>query len=298
MVLEIEKITKNRDLFLEENPKYGDLALKETRKVKDYHELSKLLKCNKCMASTLINELLDYGLYIKDKDGKLKKSKELIRIGLKPKNIENQITEKFVRVKNIKKINFKILKKEIESYIQDNFTKIKNPFNKEKFEVLSEVKLKRASDILIQVLDEELDFDDTEGLAARFYESFVNYFSNSRNKKSEVILAFSSLIKNFEPYLKKLVYKKTKDKNKARLSLGKELLQSLINFNSDLKKTDESYWKDKEICEACIRYVYPFRHMEAHEARNWDIFEMEKVVFYMFASIILINLKQSFTKNI
>lgn len=103
--------------------------------------------------------------------------------------------------------------------------------------------------------------------------------------------AFSTLIKNFEPYIKKLVYSKTDDVKKAGLSLNQTLLKFIIKFDSDLNNSNKDYWADKRLYEACIRYVYPFRHIEAHESRNWEIFQMEKAIFYMFASIILINLR-------
>ena len=102
------------------------------------------------------------------------------------------------------------------------------------------------------------------------------------------------MIKNFEPYIKKIVFIKTKNKNKSNLSLRKELLKEIISFNSNLKKTNAEYWKNKPLLESCIRFVYPYRHIESHEARNYHLFEMEKIIFYMFSSIVLINLNLNF----
>jgi len=168
---------------------------------------------------------------------------------------------------------------------------IKNPFNKLESQTFTETKLRESADFLIYILDENLELESIDGLGTRFYESFAGYFSGDRKKKEEMTNSFSNLIKNFEPYVKKIVYSKTKDEKKARISLNQTLLQHIITFESDLNKADENYWKDKRLIESCIRLVFPFRHIEAHEARNWEIFEMEKAVFYMFASIVLINLE-------
>ena len=286
-----EEVEKNRDNFLSKNKKYGELVLKSARGVKDYKKLSEKVKCNLSQASTMINELLDYHLYTKGKNGKLKKTRELIRIGVKPKNTAVKIFERHIRTRKIKKINVKFLKKEMENYILENFKIIKNPFNKELNKNLSNSDLKKALEIFFLVVDSDLKFDKLDGLGIRFYESIADYFSRSRMKRSEVINSFSSLIKNFEPYIKKLALYKTKDLEKAKLSLGKKLLRLIITFESNLDNTNENYWKNKNVKESCIRYIYPFRHIEAHESRNWEIFEMEKTIFYMFASIILINLE-------
>jgi hypothetical protein len=289
----LEEVEKHRDSFLLKNRKYGENALKCAKGVKDYNQLAERLKCHPTKASTLLNELIDYGLYFFGKDKTLKKTKEFIRVGMKPRSSITNIPEKNIRIRKVKKINVKFSKKEIENYILQNLKIIKNPFNKLLNKNLSNQDLKEAVSLLFLVLDSNLNFDRLDGLGLRFYESFAHYFSEDRTKKAEMINSFSSLIKNFEPYIKKLVLYKTKDIEKAKLSLNKELIQLVVKFESNLDNVNEDYWKNKDVTESCIRYVYPFRHIEAHEARDWDIFEMEKAIFYMFASIILINLENN-----
>lgn len=285
------ELEKNRDNFLDKNPKYGKAALNVTRGVKDRYELAKKLNCHETKASTILNELVGYGLYQKDKNGVFKKTKDFIRIGERKNNVKTEELEKHVRTRKIKKINVTSLKKETENYFTQNFKEIKNPFNKESILTLSQTEIMKALEIFFTVLDSDLKFDRLNGLGIRYYESIADYFSRSRMKRAEMINSFSSLIKNFEPYIKKLVLYKTKDFDKAKPPLDKKLLTFIIRFDSNLDNFNEDYWKDKNIKEACIRYVYPFRHIEAHESRNWDIFEMEKTIYYMFASIILINLE-------
>jgi len=290
-LINYEEIKSNRNSFLSNHKKHGLNALKLARGVRDYIELSERLKCNASMASTIINELLAYGLYEKNKEGKLKRTKGLIRVGISPKKIENEISERTIKTRKIRKTNSNSIRKEIENYIKSNFKKIKNPFNEQSFQNIKENNLKKSSEFLITILDSNLDFESIDGLGIRFYDAFAHYFSINRAKKEEMTNAFSTLIKNFEPYIKKLVYSKTNDIKKARISLNQTLLKFIIRFDSDLNNSNKDYWADKRLCEACIRYVYPFRHIEAHESRNWEIFQMEKAIFYMFASIILINLE-------
>jgi hypothetical protein len=67
------------------------------------------------------------------------------------------------------------------------------------------------------------------------------------------------------------------------------MIKKVISFNSKIKTADSEYWKDKEIYEACIRTIYPYRHIEAHEARDYPVFQIHRIVYYMFSSIIYIN---------
>jgi len=63
-----------------------------------------------------------------------------------------------------------------------------------------------------------------------------------------------------------------------------------ITFKSEIKNNDPEYWRDKPNHEASNRVVFPYRHKTAHEARIYTPFEMERVVYYMFASIVFMNL--------
>jgi hypothetical protein len=104
-----------------------------------------------------------------------------------------------------------------------------------------------------------------------------------------MIAAFSNLIGCFEPYLKKTAAIKNNDNSLALGSFDEEVIKKAVQFSSKIKTKDAEYWKDKPIHEACIRHTYPYRHIEAHEARDYPIFEIQKILYYMFSSIIYLN---------
>ena len=159
IMINYEEVKANRDSFLNKNKKHGLEALKTARGVKDYKELADKLKCNTSMASTMINELLSMGLYERNKEGKLKRTKGLIRVGVTPRKTNNEIVENIVKTRKVRKSNHKIVKKEIIQFIVNNFKKIRNPFNKLETQSLTEIKLKESGEFLIQTLDANLNFE-------------------------------------------------------------------------------------------------------------------------------------------
>lgn len=139
-------------------------------------------------------------------------------------------------------------------------------------------------------MEKDLGVIQIEGLSSRFYNSFSDFLSCSPLSKPETIAFFSNLIKCFEPYLKKVAAIKNNDVNFAVGQFDAEMVKRVIPFSSNIKTRGAEYWNDKDIHEACIRHTYPYRHIEAHEARDYPIFEIQKIIYYMFASIIYINL--------
>lgn len=289
-MIPLQEIENNRNNFLSKQPKYGKDALKKSKGISNYKELSEKISCPKAKASTIINQLLTYKLYEKGKNGKLKRTKELITVGLKQNKTTIEIKEKIIRTRKSRKINTNQIKKEISSYFKENFKKIKHPFNESETINLSKNKLEKSLDMFFTILDSDLKIERLDGLGIRFYESIAGYFGINRMKKSEMIVSFSSLVKNFEPYMKKLAFYKTKNIDYAKLPLGKKLIRSIMEFKENLDNSKENYWTDKSVKKSCIRYTYPFRHIEAHEARDWNVFQMEKIIFYMFSAIILTNI--------
>lgn len=164
-----------------------------------------------------------------------------------------------------------------------------SPFSKTVVK-LSKPDLQKAGEKLFEYLDTDAGLKQLEGLSLRFYDSFAAYFSCNRINKGELINAFSNMVKCFEPYVKKVASIKAGDPKYINMSLNAEVISRAVSFSSDVNKHQDAYWSGKPVHEACVRSVFPFRHMEAHEARDYASFEMDRVVHYMFASIIFINL--------
>jgi hypothetical protein len=264
----------------------------------DYLQIAKKVSIGSSQCSTILNQACNYGLLDRIKGGLFKRKKSislgLIDQAIKSNGIATVTAEKTVRVKRKqKKADTTPIKKELKQYILGNFARINHPFNKATSPIeLSHDDLTRSLAKLIEIIETDLGIDQLNGLSMRFYESFAAFFSVNRINKPEVLNAFSNLIKCYEPYFKQAAAIKDSNPKTAYLSLNKELIEKVIPFTSVINNSNDSYWLDKPISEAAIRIVYPFRHKEAHEARDYPVHEIEKIVHYFFASIILINHNQ------
>jgi len=259
-----------------------------------YVELAAVTKISSTLCSTILNKACSLNLVDRVKPGLFKRKKiisgALIDSSLKKSKEIVSTAEQKIRIKKKKKvINTTRIKSELREYLQNNYYFIHHPFSDKK-EKISKEKISKAFEVLIKNLEADLGLIQLEGLELRFYNSFSDFLSCSSLNKSESIAAFSNLIKCFEPYLKKVAALKNRDNALALRSLDEELIKKAISFTSNIKKRDEEYWKDKSIHEACIRFVYPYRHMEAHEARDYSFFQIQKIIYYFFSSIIYLNI--------
>lgn len=266
--------------------------LKKVNGKRDYKEIANILKIQPCKVSNILSKSKTFNLLIKE--GKLyKKTPELRHINidkaLKTQKIDLPGETNIKLRKKRKIINTNEIERKILEYFNNNFQKIKHPFSNNSIS-LHTSKLKRASGKLSYFLEENVGLDQLEGLKIRFFESFAAFFSADRIRKPELINSFSNLIRCFEPYVKKVAVIKTNDHQMGRKSLDQNVISSAVSFSSKVRNNKPGYWENKPIHEACIRTVYPYRHMESHEARDFPCFEIERVVYYMFASIIFINL--------
>jgi hypothetical protein len=259
---------------------------------RNYLEIAKIVGVHPTKCSSILRSANNLGLLFKN--GKFyKKTPEFKAINLNRINTEaarderSKISPKVRRRKKI--VDTTEIKEAIKKYFIQNFTSVSNPFSNQKI-TIHKTELENAAEILFKYLAQDIAIDQLYGLSLRFYESFAAYFSCSRIAKAELINAFSNMIKCFEPYLKKVASIKSGDMKYAKMSLNADVVNNAMPFMSDIDRHREEYWQDKPVQEACIRFVYPFRHKEAHEARDYTPYEIEKIIFYMFASIIFINL--------
>jgi hypothetical protein len=271
--------------------KHGKAVLLAVNNKRDYKEIASQAGCNNNQSSSLLNTALTFGLITKE-EGIWRKTPEFRRLKvnqvLKEGSIDIPI-EKKIRVQKIrKKTNVDMVKKDISSYFLLQFSEIPHPFSG-KLQKIKVQDLKKATECLFTNLECDGPIR-LNGLSDRFYESFSAYFSSDRIRKNEFTNNFSNMIGCFEPYVKKVTAIKTKNPEEANPSLNKDMISKVISFNSNINNNNDSYWVDKPIHEASLRVVFPYRHIESHEARSYTLFDMERVVFYLFASIIFINL--------
>ncbi len=222
---------------------------------------------------------------------------------LKHINIEAEIRKALkkdvekIKIKTYrKKLDTTSIKKDIIAFIQENFQEIPHPYDKTKIEKFELNKLKIIANNLIEIIEKPIEDKSLKGLNLRFFQAFADYFSIPRTKRSKLINVFANFIQLLEPLIKKIAFLKTKNKRYLKHSLDQKLIETVFSkFNANIKQRKENYWKNRSISEASIRFVYPFRHIEAHEAREYKVFEMEKVIYYFFASLIFII--EDFQKN-
>jgi hypothetical protein len=273
------------------HPKAREILRKVNGK-RDYKELGKLVGAHHTICSSVLSKAKTFGFLVKE--GKYyRKTPEFRHIDV-DKLLKDEpsapTTKKSPKVRKLRKIvETDAIKKNIRDYFVQNFSHITSPFSDKKV-VLHKADLEKAAEKLDSFLSQDLHLEQLDGLSSRFCESFISYFSCSRINKAELINAFSNLLKCFEPYVKKVAAIKANDIRFAKMSLNTETISKAISFSSDIDKHQDSYWQDKPVHDACLRFVYPFRHKEAHEARDYTTYAMEKIIFYMFASIIFINL--------
>lgn len=266
--------------------------LKKVNGKRDYVEIAKIVKVHKTTCSNILSKAKTFSLLTKEK-GVYKKTPEFKHINIDrvlKGSFINLPNENSVKIRKRRKItNTSEVKKRMADYILHHFSTIPHPFSNKSASIKGH-DLDKASQKLFDYLDNDIGLDQLNGLALRFYESFAEYFSVDRIRKVELINAFSNMVRCFEPYIKKVAAIKTNNLDNAKLSLNEEMIRHVISFDSGIKNHNSSYWENKPIHEACVRIVYPFRHIEAHEARDHAAFVADKIIYYMFASIIFVNL--------
>jgi len=261
---------------------------------KHYKEIGRLTKTHETKVSTVLRKAFHLNLLEKN-NGLYKKTKEFKPIDLRKLAKENAIDstqQSEIKTKRTSKRNLttETIKKEIKEYLVNHYYIIEHPFAPDKKQKMSKVNLEKAAVKLFEYLDADSELEQLKALSIRFYTSFANYLGCDRRRKNEQINAFSSLVKNFEPFVKKVAIIKSRDISLGKKSLNAETISSAMSFTSDIDKHQDDYWKDKDIKEACVRIVYPYRHKEAHEARDYFPYQMDRIVFFMFAAIIFICL--------
>lgn len=271
--------------------KHAANILKKVNGKRHYSEIAETLKIHSTICSHILKKAETFGLLKKEK-GLYRKTDEfrhanIGRILTESKTVLHE--ERTVTVRKRKKVtDYEQIKRVIKDYCHSHFKEIHHPFNDSTLK-LDKGNLNKALEVLFKVLEADCS-DRLIGLHDRFFDAFSTYFSANRINKTEFTNSFSVLIKCFEPYVKKIAAIKSGDPSQADQSLNKKLIKLVITFDSNIDKKSFDYWQDKPIHEASLRVIYPYRHIEAHEAREYTLFQMERIIYYMFASIIFINI--------
>jgi hypothetical protein len=266
--------------------------LKKVDGKRNYKEIAKLVGVHETTCSHILSKAHTFELLTK-KGRFYKKTPEFRHINIdallkgEPSTVVGMVRPTVRRRSKV--IDLEAIKKSIREYLIHHFSAVSSPFSKTVVK-LSKSDLQKAAEKLFEYLDTDVGLKQLEGLSLRFYDSFAAYFSCNRINKGELINAFSNMVKCFEPYVKKVASIKARDPKYTKMSLNTEVISRAASFSSDVNKHQDDYWNSKPVHEASIRLVFPFRHMEAHEARDYASFEMDRIVHYMFASIIFINL--------
>ncbi len=287
-MIDVEKVKSNLREVLSMHSKASEI-LKKVNGTRDYKDISQLVGVPSTTCSSILRRAAAFGLL--QKTGRTyQKTQELkyAKIDIVKKELgAPPIASPKVRLRKAD-IDLTQLKKQELEYLLSWHSNIEHPFS-DSSQALDNVSIKRCFDHMIQTLETDTGMVQLDGLAMRFHESFKNYFNARRTIAAEMTVAFKNLVGCFEPYIKQLVAIKTCDLKLARKSLSGELIKRVVQFEGDIDQHETTYWQNRPIHEACIRVVYPFRHKEAHEARRYRTYEMERVVYYLFASIILID---------
>lgn len=273
-------------------------ALEVLRKVngkRDYKEIAEIVGIHHTMVSSILSRAYTYQLLEKN-NGVYKRAKFFRVTGIEKIVREGGIAPEKKKKVAIRKRNkavddYSRIKKDFKKYIKSNFQEIPHPFNSRNKEKINEEKLKEASNILVDYFGRDIGLEAVGGFEKRFYHAFAHYYSIERTRNISLANAFKSLVGCFEPFLKKAAVIRTGDEGKVRLAFGKrELFDGLIPFASKINNNKDKYWFGKPIHEACIRTVYPYRHIEAHESRGHKSYEMDRVIYFMFASFVFVAL--------
>ena len=218
---------------------------------KHYTEISKLTKIHETTVSTILQKAFILNL-LEKKKGLYKRTKEFKTINLKKLAKDNEINstqQSEIKTKRKSKRNLTTdgIKKEIKEYLINHYYIIEHPFAPDKKLKISKADLEKAAAKLFEYLDADSELDQLKTLALRFYESFANYLGCDRFKKDKQLNAFSSLVKNFEPFVKKVASIKSRNISLGKMSLNNETISSAMTFTSDIDKHQEDYWKNKDI---------------------------------------------------
>ena len=288
--MDVATLKSNLLEFVKSHKSAADVLRKVDGK-RDYKAIATELDIHPTQCSRLLSNASHFGLLVKD-GSKYKKSDDLKRLDVSRLIREagqpgDTVRQPAVR-RTAKRTDTGLVRTQLTGYLWDSFRLIDHPFSRQSYR-MSDKTLSAAVQSFVAALDARVDIEQLRGLPIRFYDAFAGYFSVSRTNKAELLNAFRAIVGCYEPYLKKLAFLRTGDPKRANLSLSNDLLLAILPFDGNVNEARDDYWRERPITEACIRVVFPFRHKESHESRDYPTWEMERVVFYMFASLMLVH---------
>lgn len=290
-ISELDKLKKNLSDFCKNKKQRIDF-LKNVNGKRDYKELAILCGIKTPANSIrLINEAEGFELIVKDEKTDLADKCSI----LKGRNIDSllkeSLTKKTISIRKKCLVDISQVKKSFKKYAHSNFNKIANYFDENKSIDIEPKKIETAVNEIFSLLENKKKIFEIEGIELRFFTAFAEYFNESRIESHNMANKFSAIIKLYEPFIKKFLIIKTNDESWAKQSLNESMLNSAYDITDNsfnIKETKEDYWKKRSVKETSIRIAFKYRNIESHSATQLKSFDMDKIIFHIFAAIIFL----------
>jgi hypothetical protein len=181
-------------------------------------------------------------------------------------------------------------------YARTCFATLDHPFTAERIP-LAPSELDEAIGFATQVLVLPIKEHRLANLEVLFDAAFGQYLVVSRDQPGALINAAERLASLLEPYLKKLVYlcyprRTLGQNNKPLWHFGVEqIIHELALASADLGKNEDSYWRQQPLEDANWRIAFVSRHKGVHEAHEYDLPQLERIVKAILSCYLLAALK-------
>lgn len=181
-----------------------------------------------------------------------------------------------------------------------------SPKNKIQFNIGD---LEISLDIFESVLSIECEEKALHGLSEQFYSAFNSYLSSTRNEIGLLCNAADKLSTLIDPFLKKVALIFMPDK-KFKTPTGKlvpfwkaskyvVILEALdIIKASEIAKTSPFYWEKKTADLAILRQGFTARQKGVHESWIHNLEGLEKIVYSIIGTYVVVCLKLSTNPSI
>jgi len=192
--------------------------------------------------------------------------------------------------------------RELKEYCLQFYRELNNPYSFSRKSPINVSDLETSVDILDSILDLESKEKSFRGLKDQFYSAFTSYLSLPRNQIGSLCVNIDKLSALIDPFLKKVALYFLPDckitiKNGNRIPLWKtpkyiDILETLkVIKTSEIQKTSSSYWQGKPPDLAILRDGFTARQKGVHESRIHNLEGLEKIVYSIIGTYIIVCLK-------
>jgi len=192
--------------------------------------------------------------------------------------------------------------KEFKEYCLHFYRELNHPYSLQKNIPVNISDLEISLDILDSVLNIESKEKSFRGLKDQFYSAFTNYLKLPRNEIGSLCNSIDKLSTLIDPFLKKVAFyflpkEKITIKNGKSILLWRtsqyaDILEALEVIKvSEIVKKEISYWERQPADLALLRGAFAARHKGVHESRIHNLEELEKIVYGVIGTYIIVCLK-------